>query len=393
MFDELASLANDPERLFDVVARRLAAAGDLHKLFDLRLLEHRRALGLALDRRTPIDEVDEPLRSQLETAYLAACREVGELFLQTGRLREAWMYFRPAGDKQALRQRLARITPDDDRPEHLNELIELALYEGVDPQRGYAWLLGRQGTCSAITTLDGIAEQLSTADLHSCAAVLVRHVYRELQGNLAGHLHRLKGGEPAANHTVLELITQHPELQASGDYHIDASHLASTMRYARLLTEPALVTRALEMAEYGIHLPEELQYPGDPPFEELFASHRKLFQATLGHDADAAVEFFADRARGEHAASQDASAESAHSGMAATTAIETYLVMLARTGRAAEALDAYGELVPKGAELSRHAPTLLELAGQSGDWERYAAICRDRNDVLGFTAGLLAKSK
>jgi hypothetical protein len=391
MFDELASLADDPQRLFEVAGRRLAAAGDLHKLFDLRLLEHRRRLGLALDRRTPIDEVDEPLRSQLETAYLAACREVGELFLEAGRLREAWMYLRPVGDKLPLRQRLARITPDEATAD---ELIELALYEGVDPQRGYAWLLGRQGTCSAITTLDGLAEQLSPAELQACAAVLVRHVYRELQGNLAGHLHRLAGAAPAAPPaqplSVLQFITQHPQLQAGGDYHIDASHLASTMRYARLLTEPALVANALEMAEYGMHLPADLQYAGDPPFEELYASHRRLFQATLGREVDAALDFFAARARSERQASQDSSPEFVP-GASGTMAVETYLVTLARTGRAAEGLDAYRELVPPGAELSRHAPTPLELAAQSGDWDRYAAICRERNDVLGFAAGLLAK--
>ena len=71
------------------------------------------AVGPGADRRTPIDEVEEPLRSQLEAAYLAACREVGELLLEAGRLREAWMYLRPAGDKLAVRRQLARLTADD----------------------------------------------------------------------------------------------------------------------------------------------------------------------------------------------------------------------------------------------------------------------------------------
>src|SRR5690606_34268189 len=99
MFDELAALADDPERVFQHVAQSLAAAGEFHRLFDLRLIQERRRLGLPLDRRTPIDDVEEPLRSQLEAGYLDACREVGELLLEAGRLREAWMYLRPAGDK------------------------------------------------------------------------------------------------------------------------------------------------------------------------------------------------------------------------------------------------------------------------------------------------------
>ncbi len=194
MFDDIASLAGDPERLLEQVARSLVSQGELHRLFDLRLLQERRRLGLALDRRTAIDDVEEPLRSQLEAAYVAACREVGELLLDAGRLREAWMYLRPAGDKLPVRKRLARITPDDQRVE---ELIELALFEAIDPERGYAWLLGRQGTCNAITTLGGLEGQLSVPDVRACAAVLVRHVYGELRGNLRGHLERLKPGTPS----------------------------------------------------------------------------------------------------------------------------------------------------------------------------------------------------
>jgi hypothetical protein len=35
----------------------------------------------------------------------------------------------------------------------------------------------------------------------------------------------------------------------------------------------------------------------------------------------------------------------------------------------------------------------LELAVQSGAWEQYEAICRERNDLVGFAAGLLARTE
>jgi hypothetical protein len=375
MFDELASLADDPDRLMNRAAQTFASTGDLHRLFDLRLMQERLRLGLALDRRTPIDEIDEPIRSQLEAGYLEACREVGELLVEAGRLREAWMYLRPAGEKPSLRRHLACIAADEAQAD---ELIELALYEGVDPERGFAWLLGRQGTCSGITTLDGLAEQLSLADLTACAAVLVRHVYNELRGNLRGHLQRLTEGPPP-DASVRELITQHPELQSQGDFHLDASHLTSAMKYARLLTEPALVDKALEMAEYGSRLPAELQYAGEPPFEDVYPAHRRWFEATLGRDADAALGYFAEQAGREV------------DNPLATAAVEAYLELLVRVGRPGDALDAAERLVPADRQLSRHAPTLLELAEQSGQWSRYAMICEARNDVLGFTAGLLAQ--
>ena len=72
MIPDLAELANDPDRLFQRVAQSLVEAGQFHRLFDLRLIQERRRLGLPLDRRTPIDDVEEPLRSELEAGYLAA---------------------------------------------------------------------------------------------------------------------------------------------------------------------------------------------------------------------------------------------------------------------------------------------------------------------------------
>ncbi|MCC6492983.1 MAG: hypothetical protein IT424_08175 [Pirellulales bacterium] len=374
-FDLVQRLADDPERLLQHVAQALVEGGELHRLFDLRLVQQRRRLGLPLDRRTAIDDVEEPQRSQLEAGYLAACREVGELLLEAGRLREAWMYLRPAGDKHALRQRLSAVVLEE---QQADELIELALFEAVDPQRGFAWLLGRNGTCNAITTLDGLSQQLSADDLRTCAGVLVRHVYRELCGNLRGHLARLEGAAPQ-NLSALELIDQHPQLLAGGNYHLDVSHLASTVRYARLLTDEALVGKALEMAEYGTRLPSDLQYPGEAPFEDQFASHRLLFRATLGRDADEALEYFGAKAR------------AAGGEPASTTAVETYLILLVRTGRPADAMRAYGELVKPELPLSVHAPTLLELAATSGEWDLYNDLCRSRGDVVGFAAGVLAR--
>jgi hypothetical protein len=384
MFDELAALANQPERLLEKAAVELAAAGELHRLFDLRLMQHRYALGLPLDRHGSIDDVEEPRRSQLESAYLAACREVGQLFLKAGEFRQAWMYLRPAGDKQLVRQQLAQVTLQE---EMADELIELALFEGVDPERGYAWLLGKQGTCNGITTLDSLQHQLAPDDLRACAAVLLRHIYGELRGNLRGHLHRLQqqasdaGATPAATPpklTVLELIDQYPELLAGGNYHLDVSHLASGIRYARLLESPEQIRQARELVAYGARLPQDLQYPGDPPFEEMYRAHALYFDALLGKQVDAAVEYF-----GKRGAASDFDTDG-------PAAVETLLTLLARVGREAEALARYADLVPEGRELSRLAPTPLQLAEASGAWEQYQSFCQSRNDVVGFAAGQLA---
>lgn len=378
MFDELPQHAGNPQELFAFVAQELANAGSWSRLFDLRLLQARFDLGLNLARRESFDDVQEPVRTQLENSYLAACREVGQLLLDAGRLREAWIYLRPVGDRSPVQRYLSRVSPPSDGDDaSLDELIEVALFEGVDPERGYAWLLGKRGTCNSITTLDAMQSQLRRDDLRACAAILVRHVYGELRGNLRGHLHRLRGSAPE-NLSVRELIDQFPELVEGGSYHLDASHLGSAVRYARLLDDPRLLGVAREMVEYGGRLPKDLQYPDQAPFEETYVAHRLYFAALSGEGAVPALEYFERRAA-------ESNFETDGAGP-----VETYVTLLARLGRARDALDAYGQFVPRGRELSPMAPTLLELAQAAGDWDAYAALCRERDDVVGFVAGTLA---
>ena len=50
--------------------------------------------------------------------------------LAEGKLREAWMYLRPVGDKAIVAQALAKIEPTDD---NVQDLIEIGLHEGVAP--------------------------------------------------------------------------------------------------------------------------------------------------------------------------------------------------------------------------------------------------------------------
>jgi len=379
MFEPFSPLPPSAEKdlagWFDSLARGLAESQQWGRLFDLRLLQTRSRLGLPLDRRGSLDDVDEPRRGALEEGYLAACREVGALLLESGRFRDAWMYLRPAGERLRMREHLRRAAPAE---QHLDELIDVALLEGVDPERGLAWLLGRQGTCNAITTLDALQGQLDPHDLRACAEALVRHVAAELRGNLRGHLHRLRGSAPP-DLAVRELVEQHPELLADGSYHLDPSHLASAVRYGRLLHDRSLLSTAWELADYGRRLPADLQYPGDPPFEETFPAHCRFFDVLLERDVEAGLAYFGARA-------EAAAAEEAPFGP-----LETWLILLCRSGRPREALDAYARWLPRDRELSSAAPTLLELARQGAAWERHAEICRARGDVVGFAAGELAR--
>ena len=94
MFDKIASLADDADKLFEELARQLVDAGKFHELFDARLAQSRHRLGLPIDKAANLDDLPEPIRTNVEQAYLSACREVGQLLLERGRFQEGWMYLR-----------------------------------------------------------------------------------------------------------------------------------------------------------------------------------------------------------------------------------------------------------------------------------------------------------
>jgi hypothetical protein len=377
MFDKIAAASDDVAGLFQQTAQQLVEAGQLHQLFDMRLLEQRHKLGLPLEQQTPLDEVPSPAREQLEQAYLDACREVGLLLLESGQAREAWTYLRPAGEKAIVQTWLERAVPDE---EHADELIELALYEAIDAERGFAWLLAQRGTCNAITEFDSLAGRLSVEDQQACATVLVRHMHDELLQNLRGHLGRLERDVPNTD-SIAAVLAEHPDLVADGAYHIDTSHLGTTVRFARSLADPKLLHLAIDLATYGGKLAEDLQYPDQPPFEDLYRTHLLLFRATLGGDSEPAIEYFREQA------------ESVSTEYYGSAAIEAYLILLARIDQTEMAMEEYARLVPAGSSLSAYAPTLMQLAETCGNWKRYLEICAARDDAVGFAAGLLAKQQ
>src|ERR1700681_2878883 len=101
-------------------------------------MQTRHRLGLPVILTMSLDDLAEPLRSQVEEAYLGACREVGTLLLGEGQIREAWMYLRLVGDKALVAEALVKLTPNE---ENMQDLIEIGLHEGVAPAWGYALVL------------------------------------------------------------------------------------------------------------------------------------------------------------------------------------------------------------------------------------------------------------
>ncbi len=374
IFDHLQAQLNEQgaAAMFDVLTSRLTADQKYHELFDVLLMRSRHALGLPVILTTSIDDLPEPLRSQVEDEYLAACRQVGKLLLDEGRLREAWMYLRPVGDKALVSEAMAKIEPND---ENVQDLIEIGLHEGVAPELGFALVLKQYGTCNAITTFEGALVGRPRADQQAAAGLLLKHLHAELLANVRADVQRQEG-QPPQEATLGALVTDRDWLFAENNYHIDTTHLASTIRFARVLEDPQMLELAQELCEYGRRLSRQFQFAGDEPFADMYPSHALFFAAQRGQQVDEALAYFRQRAESVDVATQG------------TGPAEVYIVLLTRLKRHQQAIDVAIELTP-GVRTSSFAPNLLELSRLSGNYDRLMEVCRQRGDLVSFTAGLI----
>ncbi|QDU86836.1 hypothetical protein Pla175_01890 [Pirellulimonas nuda] len=347
------------------------------ELFEAQLLAARRRLGMPLTDDGGSAAGSAAAAPELTAAYREACLEAGRGWLALGQHRRAWPYLRACGAQQTMRDALRLATPDS---ESADALIEVALFEGACPALGAEWLIEHSGTCAAVTTLEQLVGQFDPPDAVACAAVLVRRLHHELVENLTGAV--LRSGQAPPNHReVGRLLAEHPGLMEGGGSHVDASHLTSAVRLARLLEEPEDVRLAGELAQYGERLDADWLPNDPPPFEAFFPTHRLLLDATLGERVEEALAYFRSRA------------EEPVEPYSASSAAETLLVLLGRLGRDREALRFYAALAQqdRATPFSSYAPAPLMLAKRSGEWEAYDRLMGLRDDPVGLALGRLSR--
>ena len=351
----------------------LRASGKYHELFEALKMQVRRSLGLPITYSDLGDDLGEAEQTALQDGLLTACREVGMALLSTGKVREGWMYLQPVGDKRAVAEKLSELTPHE---ENLDEFVEVALYENVDPARGYGLVLEHYGTCNAITTLENLAPGRDRASTRIPISLLVRHVHTELSRSLRADITQQQGTEPQET-TLAALVADRDWLFGEYSYHLDTSHLASTIRLARRVDDPDILRLALDLTAYGTKLNAQFQYPGEPPFEDLYPAHALYFSALLGERVDEALNYFREQAEGTDVHQMG------------TAVAEVYIDLLSRIQRYDDAIEAWIEMVPAGAHTSGLAPGLLELAEKGGRFQRLVDHFQQREDLLAYATGLM----
>jgi hypothetical protein len=191
---------------------------------------------------------------------------------------------------------------------------------------------------------------------------------------------RQEGSQPSET-TLRELVADRDWLFHENSYHIDTTHLASTVRIARACSDPADLRLALDLTEYGRRLNAQFQYQGDEPFAEMYPSHAFYFQALLGENVEAALGYFKNKA------------EMLDPQYHTLVPVEIYVDLLARLGRYKEAVQAAIALSKPGVQPVGLAPSLLELADKAGDFSAVLEYCQGKNDILGYAAALVASQR
>lgn len=360
------------QEMLDALSGHLLNCDRPHDWFEVRKMQLRRELGLPLLHTGMAETISDQQRCELEDGLLQACQKIGMHLWSQGKLREAWSYLRPMGVTPAIQSAIQHVATTDDNCE---ALIELCLYEGIDPCRGFGLLLQRFGTCNAITTLHGQARHLSAGDLDTMASLLTDRLYEDVTDSVVAHI-RKREPDTRSEQRLIDLIARCGWIFDDRGYHVDISHLSSTVQLARSCRSAATWQKAWELSQYGKGLAPELQYPGEPPFENLFLAHGNYYGVLLDRDRDIGLAYFEELARQADVYQQT------------TIAVEVYVDLLARIGEVDRALRQFLEFVPHDIPTTGLIASPLQLAAAAGNFEPLLTHYRQHDRIVEYGVAL-----
>jgi len=386
IFDRLCETGGDKAKMLAEMVTHFRESHQPMELFEALKMQIRGRLNLPLISSEHDEPRPEDVEHQLEMGLLDACREVSDMLFADGKVAEGWMYLRPTGDKERGRKRISEIAITDD---NLDAMVQVLVNEGLDVGRGFAAVVKFQGTCNSITLYEQAIATQSRRNQQAAASVLLNHLYDELVGLVRADIAR----RPRSNtdvrdseqETLLQMMTTRPWLFDDGTYHLDTTHLASTVRIASILDDPVEWQRAFELCQYGRQLAATYQYPGDEPFVDFYPAYSAYYSVLLGNNHEAGLKLFERKAR---------TLDTKKHG---TAGIETYIDLLDRSGQAATAIEVAVELVPSDVPSQRLIPRLVELRSHIDSPEQQERAtkmildyCQRHNDVLGYAAAALS---
>lgn len=357
---------SSPAQTLAMLAREFQSMGRYDLLFEARTMAKRLELELPLIQTESSSVFPEAVRPVYEEAVLAAAREAGDLYLQSGNIPAAYRYFRAIGDVAPV----AEAIEEADTDEAAEQLIPIAFQEGVHPAKGLEIVLRNHGMCRAITLFGTYAVE---KDRERCLALLIRTLHAEIVGRMAHVIEQQEGTPPMAR-SLPDLMNGRDWLFGEYDYYVDTSHLTSLIPYCLEVTGKETLGLLDELCQYGQRLSPQFAFRAQPPFENGYLDYSHYIQAVLGEDVEHHVEHFRDKAA------------TADPDVDGTGAAQLLVSLLSRLHRYEEALDVFSRYLTDEDPTYLRCPTAMQLASASKNYERLRQTARKAGDVLSYTA-------
>ncbi len=374
VFDQVrdALESGDVEAGFDLAVERFLGERSYPLIFEARLMKARYQLGMPLIQTSPWRDLSPDVQAAYEKATVTAAREVGTLFLADGEIGRAWPYFRAIGDKAEVRAAIEACN-DAAAGEALDGLIEVAYHEQVNPKKGFELILEHYGTCRAITNFSQYPVEEGRAD---CAQLLAENVHSELLSNIKYAVTQKEGTDPAGD-DLAAIVCGRDWLFEGNAYYLDTSHVSSLVQMAPSIDRRATLELLYGLTEYGKRLGEMYQFPGNPPFENVFKDYGIYIRTALGRDVESGLAHFREKV------------ETCDPHVAGTTPAQVLVNLLVRIGRPGEAADVALEHLSEADPQFLTCPNALQLCQMAGDYGRLAEVSRKRRDLLSFAAATM----
>lgn len=369
-----------PQEAVDRLCKMLKNKGDYHSLFEALLLQSRQRLGLPVLLSHTGEELSQEQKTIYENEVRSTARTIGGYFLEDKSIVNAWPYFRMINEPGPVAKMLDQYEPGGEDDEEFPAIIDLAIQQGANPERGFALLLKKYGICNAITTL-GQSFPHTGLVRQKAVTILVNALYNDLRNSLAAHIKELEGTVPDDNATIAQLLEGRDKLTEDDSYHVDTSHLSSIVQYSLEMPPGETSRNVIDFCIYGSRLSTRLQPNNDPPFEEGYKDYLAFFRTLNGIDTETGLNHFRLKA------------ESVENPQEMTAPAEVYVHLLAQLDRHKEALAAFARYLAQANPRQLACPPATELARKSGDYDALAELALRRGDAVGYAVAKSAQAK
>jgi hypothetical protein len=282
------------------------------------------------------------------------------------------------GENEAVKSAFEKYQPKED--DDVQQLVDIAFHQGVNPQKGFDLLLERFGICSAITMVSS-QEMGMPGDVRDyCIRKLVRALHAELCQRLKAEIGHHEGSAPDVA-SVKELIAGRDWLFADDFYHIDISHLGAVVQMSIFLTTGEELSMARELCEYGKRLSPRFLGAGEPPFENQYQDYAVYLAALAGDNVEAAIAHF------------QAKVDKADPENEGTRPAEVLVNLLLRLERPEEALAVARRHLASVNSRPLGCPSIVELCQRTKNYRALADVAREQGDLVHFVAGLVAEKR